>query len=343
MAHGHGGNGGHDHDHDHGHGGRRSLLFSLALTGGFMLVEGVGGWLTNSLALFSDAGHMLTDTAALGLSFIALRMGELPPSRTKTFGYRRFEILAGFLNGLTLWAIVVLLVREAVARLMTPTPVQGRGMMLVAGVGLLVNLASLGLLSAHKDENLNLRGAFLHVLADSLGSVAALGAGIVILLTGWYPADPLASLGICLLILWSSWGLVKDSLHILLEGVPAHLDYAEVEQVLLAHEGVCCLYDLHIWSITGGHEALSAHVVVPDGYGRQKELLREIVISLRERFGIEHATLQLEESHDLRDEFLNGRSHAVCKLPGQEGFACRIPAAARLTEVSSFSEYPPAD
>lgn len=315
----------HDHAHGHAHGGsRRSLFLSLAVTAGFMLIEAVGGWLTNSLALLSDAGHMLTDAAALGLSLLALRIGEMPPSTTKTFGYRRYEILAAFLNGLTLWAIVIVILHEAYERLQRPPQVEGLGMMGVAAVGLLVNLTSIWLLHAHKDENLNIRGAFVHVLADSLGSVGAMVASVIIVATGWTLADPLVSVAICALILWSSWGIVRDSLNILLEGVPSHIDYREVEEALLGHDGVCCLYDLHIWSITGGREALSAHVVVPDGYGMQRELLREILETLRGRFGIEHATLQIEESHEMREEYLLG-SNAVCSVPSAGAPACKLP------------------
>ncbi|MBI5015116.1 MAG: cation transporter [Deltaproteobacteria bacterium] len=323
----------HDHHHHHAHGSgvahgengsRRSLIISLAVTVGFMAVEAVGGWLTNSLALLSDAGHMLTDAGALGLSWFALRVGEMPPSTTKTFGYRRFEIVAALLNGLALWAIVGLIVREAVGRIASPPEVQGAGMLVIASLGLGVNLVSIWVLHAHKDESLNVRGAFLHVVADSLGSVGALVAGVVILTTGWRLADPLTSLAICGLILWSSWGVVRDSVHVLLEGVPSHLDYRAVEQALLDHDGVCCLYDLHIWAIAGRQEALSVHVVVPDGYPHQRELLRDLVTVLRERFQIEHATLQIEESHEFQEEFLEG-TRAVCRLPGEAAPACRIP------------------
>jgi cobalt-zinc-cadmium efflux system protein len=317
----------HDHGHGHTHGGsRRSLVLSLIVTAGFMLIEAVGGWVTNSLALLSDAGHMLTDTAALGLSLLALRIGDMPPSTTKTFGYRRFEILVAFLNGLTLWAIVIVILHEAYERVQSPPEVRGLGMMGIALVGLMVNLVSIWLLHAHKDENLNVRGAFLHVLADSMGSVGALVASLVILATGWTLADPLVSVAICALILWSSWGIIRDSLNILLEGVPSHIDYREVQQALLQHEGVCCLYDLHIWSITGGREALSAHVVVPDGYRRQKELLQEILGKLKERFGIDHATLQIEETHEMREEYLLS-GNAVCAVPSEGGAACKFPAA----------------
>jgi len=324
---------GHGHHHHHHHGSRRSLFFSFAITLCFMLVEAVGGWMSNSLALLSDAGHMLTDAGALGLSLLALKVGDRPPSTTHTFGYRRFEILAAFLNGLALWAIVGVILHEAYHRIKQPPEVGALGMIAIAAIGLAVNLMSIYLLHAHKDENLNIRGAFLHVMADSLGSVGALVAGFVILKTGWVLIDPLVSVGICGLILWSSWGLVKDAVHILLLGVPENVNYHDVEQEILDHEGVCCLYDLHIWSITSGHEALSAHVVVPDGFRGKNALLNKIVGSLRERFGIDHATLQIEESHALRDE----RIGTVCKVAG-EGVACAYPAQKALANDDSTEE-----
>lgn len=320
MAHEHHGHA--HHTHAHGSGTRRSLFLSFTITLGFMGAEAVGGWLTNSLALLSDAGHMLTDAAALGLSLLALKIGEMPPSTTKTFGYRRFEILAALLNGLALWAIVGVILREAYERMKDPPEVAAWGMMAVAALGLCVNLVSIRLLHAHKDESINVRGAFLHVVADSLGSVGALSAGVVIWTTGWALIDPLVSLGICGLILWSSWGLVKESVHMLLLGVPAHIDYGEVQQAILEHEGVCCLYDLHIWSISGGQDAVSAHIVVTDGYPRQRELLREIVGELDSRFKIEHTTLQIEESHEMKED----RAAHVCRL-GDDGVVCTMTAA----------------
>lgn len=266
-----------------------------------MVVEAVGGWLTNSLALLSDAGHMLTDAGALGMSLFAMIVGARPPSVTKTFGYRRVEILAAMLNGLALWAVVGVILHEAYNRLTSPQPVDPTGMMAIAALGLCINLISLKVLHSHKDENLNVRGAFLHVLADSLGSVGALAAALIIWRTGWFLVDPLVSVMICVLILWSSWGLVRDALHILMLGVPAHLDYREVEEAMLGEEGVCCVYDLHIWSIASGHEALSAHVVVPDGYNDTQPLLKRLNALLALRFSIEHSTLQVEQSHEMRE------------------------------------------
>lgn len=307
--------GGHGEDHNHQHhvdASRRSLVISFCITLGFMIVEAVGGWLTNSLALLSDAGHMFTDAGALGLSLLALRIGRKPPTVTKTFGYHRFEILAALFNGLALWGMVGIILHEAYGRLQTPQEIVAPGMIAIAAIGLAVNLVSVSLLHSHKDANLNIRGAFLHVLADSLGSFGALIAGIVIWKTGWTVIDPLVSLGICLLILWSSWRLVREAVHILLLGVPTHLDYYVIEKEILRHKGVCCLYDLHIWTIRAGESALSAHVIVEDGYSRRKELLRSIVTTLSDKFHIGHATLQIEESHELKSM----RNGAACVVPG---------------------------
>jgi len=253
---------------------------------------------------------MATDAGALALSLLALRIGAMAATSAHTFGYRRFEILAALLNGLALWGIVGIILHEAYERLQAPPAIGARGMMIIAAIGLVINLISIKLLHAHKDENLNIRGAFLHIVADSLGSVGALGAGLIIYTTGWTLADPLVSMAICGLILWSSWRLVRDAVHLLLLGVPLHINYREVEQAILAQEGVCCVYDLHIWSIASGYDAVSAHVVVPDGYSSQKELLRAIVALLDHRFGIDHVTLQIEESHDLKNSHVNG----VCKV-----------------------------
>ncbi|MDW7771765.1 MAG: cation diffusion facilitator family transporter [Desulfobulbaceae bacterium] len=312
----------HNHNHNHSdHGSRRSLFLSFIIISSFMVIEAIGGLLTNSLALLSDAGHMLTDAGALALSLLAIKIGEKPPSLTKTFGYRRFEILAALFNGMALWAIVGVILREAYLRLQSPPDVKAAGMMAVAVIGLLVNLVAIRLLHAHKDESINVRGAFLHVIADSLGSVGVLVAGIIIMTTGWTLIDPLISLVICALILWSSWRIIRDAVHILLLGVPTHINYREVEENILDHEGVCCLYDLHIWSIASGHEAVSAHVVIAEGFGRQEELLKNIIESLHSKFGIDHTTIQIEESHTIKDQGIN----AVCRIDGQ-GRACAIPA-----------------
>lgn len=320
MAHVHTDHCRHGHPAAHAAGSRRSLWMAFALTVSFMVAEAVGGWITNSLALLSDAGHMLTDAAAIGLSLLAFKVGATPPSVTKTFGYRRVEILAALFNGLALWAIVGVVLRESYGRFRQPQEIQAVGMIAVAAAGLAVNLASMKLLHAHKDENLNVRGAFLHVVADALGSVGALTAGIVVATTGWTPADPLASAGICALILYSSWGLVREAVHGLLLGVPVHLDFRQVQRALLEQEGVCCLYDLHLWSIAPGQEALSAHLVVPKGYAQRQELLARTVARLREDFGITHATIQIEESHEMKESRLD----TVCTVAGA-GAGCALP------------------
>jgi len=263
---------------------------------------------------------MLTDTGALGLSLLAMRFGDRPPSPRKTFGYRRVEILAALMNGFALWFVVGLILHEAWGRIQAPPELSAPGVIIVAGVGLAINLVSMGLLHRHREENLNIRGAFLHVAADSLGSIGALIAGVIVWKTGWRMADPLVSLGICGLILLTSWTLVRDAIHILLLGAPAHVDYREVEKLLLSRQGVCCVYDLHIWTISSGREALSAHVVVPRGFDGARELLEGIVADLKNRFGLRHTTLQIEESHDLR----NQRSGAHC-AGRTDGAGCRYP------------------
>src|SRR5581483_10759933 len=225
------------HDHDH-HDHQRPLRLALALTGGYCVVEFIGGWLTNSLALFSDAGHMLSDVTAMGLSLFAAYIATLPVNSQKTFGYYRAEILAAFLNGLALWLIAGVIFSEAYYRFFTPANVYGSGMVAIAGVGLIVNLASVWLLHGHHQTNLNLRGVFLHMLGDTLGSVGAIVAGILIMWTGWYWVDPLTSVLIGLLILVSSFDLVRESVDVLMQATPRHIDLTEVQQTLEALEGV---------------------------------------------------------------------------------------------------------
>lgn len=266
-----------------------------------MVIEALGGWFSNSLALLSDAGHMLTDAGALGLSLWALRIGKKPPSETKTFGYRRIEVLAALANGLALWVIVGVILHEAFERLSNPQEVAAPMMMAVAAAGLVINLISIKMLHGHHHHNINVKGALLHVIADCLGSVGALVAALVIWLTGYTVIDPLISLVLCLLILWSSWGLVREAVNILLLGVPAHIEYKEVEQTLLDHPEVCCLYDLHVWTIASGVEALSCHVVVADGFNEYERLMRELEALLEEGFNVTHTTIQLEQSHEMKE------------------------------------------
>lgn len=291
--------GAHSHSHGHHHHGaasarnRKRLTLSLVLAAAYMLAEAIGGWLTGSLALLADAGHMLSDVAALGLSLFAMWMARRPATSSKTYGYRRMEILAALVNGATLVALSLFVLVEAWERFRTPPEVNAAGMMGIAAGGLLVNLVSLWILHEGRDENLNVRGAWLHVLTDALGSVQAIAAGALIWAFGWRWADPVASVLISLLVIYSSWSLLKEATAVLMEHAPSHIDVDEVRHAMAAVPGVLAIHDLHVWTITSGMESLSAHVVVrEERYGC--ELLGEIRTVLHERFGLHHMTVQME-------------------------------------------------
>lgn len=286
---------GHAHHH-HGTGGSRSsrrLALTLGLAAVYMLAEAVGGWLTGSLALLADAGHMLSDAAALGLSLFAIWIGQRPPTPRRTWGYHRTEILAALANGAALVAISVWVVVEAVERFRDPPEVDAPVMMAIAVGGLVVNLIGLAILAGGRNESLNVRGAWLHVLTDALGSVQAIAAGALIWGFGWRWADPAASILISFLVVWSAWHLLKETLGVLMEGTPAHIDLDEVRGVLAGLPGVRGVHDLHVWTITSGMEALSAHLVVAED-ASTPALLRLVQSSLHDRFGIHHATVQVE-------------------------------------------------
>ncbi len=281
---------------------RRDLTITLVITATYCLVEVAGGVLTNSLALLSDAGHMFADVVALGISLFAARLSQLPPTASKTFGYHRVEILAAFVNGLALWLVVGLILHEAYQRFQSPPAVQSAGMITIAAVGLAVNLASLLVLRHSQAESLNVRAAFVHVLGDALGSVGALVAGVVMLTSGWYVADPLASVGIAVLILYSSWGIVRESVDILMLGTPREMRLEDVEQCLLGIDGVREVHDLHVWTLTSGRYLLSVHLVVS-----REDAARRIIDAaqtrLRERFGIGHTTVQVDPEDECTEEF----------------------------------------
>jgi cobalt-zinc-cadmium efflux system protein len=281
---------------------RRDLSITLGITAGYCVVELVGGFLTNSLALLSDAGHMFADVAALGVSLFALRLAQLPPTTSKTFGYHRVEILAAFVNGLALWLIVGLIFHEAYQRFRNPLPVHSTGMIAIAAVGLAVNLASLLVLRQSQAANLNMHAAFVHVLSDALGSIGALAAGIVILVSGSPLADPLVSVGIGALILASSWGIVRESVDILMQGTPREIRLEDIEACLRGINGVCQVHDLHVWTLTSGRYLLSVHLVI----GRE-DAARPIIDAaqsrLRERFGIGHTTVQIDPEDECTEEF----------------------------------------
>jgi cobalt-zinc-cadmium efflux system protein len=301
--HGHGSHGhGHGLGHGHGHGDRasvgegheRRLLWTLALAAAYMLAEAIGGWLTGSLALFADAGHMLSDVAALGLSVFAIRIARRPPTLTRTYGHYRTEILAALVNGAMLVAISIYVIVEACRRLGAPPEVNAPVMMAVAGGGLLFNIVGMQLLAAGRQESLNVRGAWLHVATDALGSFQTIVAGALIWWLGWRWADPAASIVIALLVIWSSWSLLRDAVAVLMEGVPRHLDVVEVRDALTGVPGVVGVHDLHVWTITSGREALSAHLVVGEASARAKTL-EQVRGTLAQRFGIKHVTVQIEQ------------------------------------------------
>lgn len=271
---------------------RGRLLLVLVLTATFMLVEAVGGWISGSLALLADAGHMLADVGAIGLSLVTAIIGSRPADQFKTYGYRRWEILAALVNGAALIGIAVWVVVEAIRRLGEPAPVRAGILLGIATMGLVVNLIALRLLHASHDHNLNTRGAYLHIMGDLLGSVAAIAAGGIIWLTGWTPADPILSIGVALLILVGAWRLVRESTDILLEAVPAGVSMADVERRMLDVPGVEAVHDLHVWTVTSGMVAMSGHAVVPElaRHPAALEGIRNAMQSLR----IGHVTIQLE-------------------------------------------------
>ncbi len=259
----------------------------------YMVAEVVGGWLSNSLALLADAGHMLSDAAALALSLFAAWIARRPPTPQRSYGYYRAEILAALVNGAALGAISIWVIVEAYHRLWQPPEVAGPLMMGIAIGGLFVNLIALWLLHSSRDANINMRGAWLHLLGDLLGSIAAVAGGALIWTWGWYWADPLASALISLLIIYSSWGLLKEAIAILMEGTPGHVDLDEVRSVMAGVPGIQAVHDLHVWTITSGMEALSGHVVVEHGRS-DPALLSALRAALHERFGIDHITIQVE-------------------------------------------------
>jgi cobalt-zinc-cadmium efflux system protein len=289
---------GHSHQHAHsqhahGHGSMSGVLgLALALTLGYAIVELVAGTVFKSLALVSDAGHMFSDALALGLAWFAAWVSARPAGSRHTYGLARAEVLAAFVNGVALLLVVVFIAVESIRRLMQPQDVDGLGVMVVAFVGLVLNLGVVLILS-RGERSLNLRAAMLHVTSDVVGSVAALIAGAVIYFTGWKPIDPILSIVIALLILASTIGLLREALHVLMEGVPRSVKLEEVGKAIARITGVRSVHDLHIWNISSGRVALSAHLDVDD-LSRWPTMLNEARHVLEERFGIDHVTLQPE-------------------------------------------------
>jgi cobalt-zinc-cadmium efflux system protein len=269
----------------------------MGITASFFVIELVGGILTNSLALQTDAFHMLTDVVALAYALVAVWLAQRPVTLKRTYGYYRVEILSAFLNGIFLWAVVIFIFYEAVQRIQRPADVQSLNMLIIAVLGLVANGLVAGVLARSRNESLNLKGAFLHVVADVLGSVGAISAGLIMFFTGWYQADPIASIMIGVLVFYSSGKLVRDSVNVLLEGVPSHIDVSAVERRILGMKGVKNIHDLHVWSIADTKICcMSSHVVVEDGTNG-KELVTKLIDILNEEFGIDHTTIQLEDEN----------------------------------------------
>ena len=284
--------------HDHGHAyasqaNRRRLGIALALAASYMAVEVVGGLITGSRALLADAGHMLSDVAALGLALFASWMAGRPSGRRWTYGLARIEILAALAQGVALVLVAVLVAIEAIERLGAPQAVMGAGMLMIAAGGLAVNLAGLWILSPGRKSSLNMRGAWLHVLSDALGSVGAILAGALIWAFGWSWADPAASLLIAALIVFSAWHLLRDAVDVLMEAAPRDLDPDQIEQALSELSGVAQVHDLHVWSIGSAGVSLSCHLV-DENDPLNPELLSDAYLLLGDRFGIAHATIQIE-------------------------------------------------
>jgi len=270
-------------------------MIALVLTGTFMVVEIIGGIISGSLALLADAGHMLTDTMALALAAMAFHVSKRPPDGKLTYGYQRFQILAAFVNGLSLLAIVGWILFEAVSRFINPRDILGETMLVVAAAGLVVNLISFAVLHTGDRENLNISGAALHVAGDLLGSVAAIVAAIVIIYTGWTLIDPLLSIAVAGLILRSAWSLVKRSAHVLLEGAPEWLDVDAMQQRIVANvPGVGEIHHVHIWGLTPQQLMLTMHMSLGGPVDSQSDVIRRVKSFLQQEYGIGHSTIELE-------------------------------------------------
>ena len=298
-GHSHERSGGHSHGHHH-HAlptqeNAHRLKWAMALTGGFLIAEVIGALLTGSLALLSDAAHMFTDTAALGIALAAIRIGKRPADAKRTFGYQRFEILAAAFNALLLFVVAGYILLEAWRRLQAPPHIESLGMLIIAVLGLVTNLISMRLLAGGREHSLNIKGAYLEVWSDMLGSLGVIAGAVLIHFTGWAWVDSVVALAIGLWVLPRTWMLLKETLHVLLEGVPPGVDIAAIDAALRAFPGVASVHDLHVWSISNGRTNLTAHVVFDPQRAHREELLRKLCAAMTERFTIHHVTVQLEE------------------------------------------------
>ncbi|MCG1010899.1 cation transporter [Salinicoccus sp. ID82-1] len=303
-----------DHNHTH-NANKKVLMFSFIIITVYMIIEAVGGFLTNSLALLADAGHMLSDSISLGIGLLAFIFGEKAANYSKTYGYKRFEILAAVFNGVTLVLIAGYIFYEAYGRFMDPPEVASTGMLIIATIGLLINILVAWLMMRGGDTkgNLNIKAAFLHVLGDLLGSVGAITAALLMIFFDWGWADPLASVVVAVLVLISGWRVTKESLHVLMEGTPKNVQLDEIFETIKNVPGVKGLHDLHVWSITSGQNALSCHIVV-DGeitILESQKILREIEQGLESR-EIGHTTIQMEnEDHPHEDSLICQNEYGI--------------------------------
>ena len=273
----------------------RRVVIALVLTGTFMIVEVIGGILSGSLALLADAGHMLTDTMALGLAAVAFHVSKRPADSRLTYGYQRFQILAAFVNGLSLLFIVCWIIYEAIRRFFVPRDIMGETMLIVAGIGLVVNIVAFAVLHSGDRDNLNIRGAALHVAGDLLGSIAAIAAAVVIINTGWVTIDPILSLAVAALILKSAWVLVQRSAHVLLEGAPEWLDVDEMQaRIVTAVDGVKGIHHVHVWGLTPQELMLTMHVSLDDAARDPTSLIPQVKAVVKREYGIGHSTIEIE-------------------------------------------------
>ncbi len=307
---------GHDHGHSHSHStNKKTLTISLAIIATYMIVEVIGGLITNSLALLADAGHMLSDAISLFIALLAFTFSSKVADYGKTYGYKRFEILAAVINGATLILISAYIIYEAIERFQTPHEIASKGMLIVAFVGLLVNVlvAWIMMRGGNVEDNLNMRGAYLHVISDMLGSVGAIIAALLIMFFGWGWADPLASIIVAMLVLRSGYLVTQSSIHVLMEGTPDNIEIEKVAQEIMKNEEVKGIHDLHIWTITSEMNALTCHAVVEEKMtvGESERILRKIEHDL-EHMNIHHLTIQFETPSHQHDESL------LCSVRGEK-------------------------
>ena len=284
---------GHAHNHSAAGKNKKRLAIVLGLTTAYLVAEVIGGLLTHSLALLADAGHMLTDVAGLGFALLAIRFAERPATPERTYGYYRIEILAALVNAVVLIGISLYILYEAYERFRNPPEIHSGGMLAVALVGLVVNIAGIYLLKSASEESLNMKGAYFEVLSDMLTSIGVIAAGIIMLTTGWYYADPIISAGIGVFILPRTWMLLRDAVGVLLEGTPHDVNLAALRESIRTVEGVADVHDLHVWSLTSGMNAMSVHAVLAD-HSLHDEVLAAVQKKVTSEFKIAHATVQVE-------------------------------------------------